>query len=154
MDNIGPLTYAAWIKPDNLDGSKGIVIKDHPTNSWMSSKSFHLEATSFSFEVRGSSNLRKATLWNTAVANQWQHVAVTWDGSENALGVHIYINGVEPGSYRMSNDGISILDDTGAKTVLGKIENDTLMFSGQMDDVRIYNRVLTPNEVSALASIQ
>jgi len=154
LDNIGPLTYAAWVNPNNLTGSKGIVIKDHPTNHWMSSKSFHLEATSFGFEVCGTSNLRKATLWNTAVSNQWQHVVVTWDGSENASGVHIYINGVEPGLYRQANDGISILDDAGTKTVLGKRENGTFMFSGQMDDVRIYNRALTQEEVTELVSIQ
>lgn len=84
--------------------------------------------------VAGSSDL-------TADSNTWYHLAVTVDGSDN---VKVYVNGQENGSgtptlNNFTFDGVTI----GASLATGTNE----YFDGALDDIGIYNRVLTPAEV-------
>jgi hypothetical protein len=80
----------------------------------------------------------------------WHHVAMTYDGSSTAAGVHIYIDGV--------NQTLSVHADGLASSILNS--NDMMVgvdagfggtyCSGTLDDVRIYNRVLSAAEVSSI----
>ncbi len=149
LDNLGPLTYAVWIKPDSLT-TQFIIAKDHQTKAWDVSTALSMTMTSFKFEVKGETSLVRATNWHTAVANQWQHIAVTWDGGASASGVHIYINGSEVESYRTSIDGVALSGDTGTNIRIGAREDGRFMFGGQMDEVSIYDRELSEEEVMAL----
>ena len=72
--------------------------------------------------------------------NQWTHLAGTWDGST----LRLYLGGVEvasqprSGTLEVNNSPLHI----GGNTYNG--EN----FSGLIDEVRIYNRALTPAEIA------
>jgi MSHA biogenesis protein MshQ len=74
------------------------------------------------------------------------HVVLTWNSSTGL--VQIYINGVfyasvTSGTVDVGNtfSRIASIDDTGGTPTY---------FDGTLDDVRIYNRVLTANEIAAL----
>jgi len=78
----------------------------------------------------------------------WQHVAVTGDAVAGQASM--YINGMLVGVTPMPPDGL--LDnlntlDIGARLYQGTY---TLPFTGILDDVRVYNRAITPLEVRAL----
>ena len=83
--------------------------------------------------------------WNTLpLANfpalsSWRYVAVTYDGSFQK----IYINGVEAAS-RAQTGTISVnINDL----LIGQIQAGGQAFQGSLDDVAIYNRALSANEI-------
>ncbi len=81
-----------------------------------------------------------------AVANQWVHLVSV----RTATGIKFYLNGVLAGGnggaatvtpYYGSNPGLGYI---------GMRNNYTFNFKGKIDDVRIYNRPITEQEVIAL----
>jgi hypothetical protein len=73
--------------------------------------------------------------------NTWVHVAVTYDGTD-AKG---YVNSV----YDFTkNKAGTILTDTGSLTFA---QSDDQYFEGTLDDVRLYNRALSPEEIAEIA---
>jgi hypothetical protein len=78
----------------------------------------------------------------------WQYVTETYDGSSLASGCKIYINGVlQPNSIIYNNLAHSIVSPGDLE-----IGNDNTgdFMTGSIDDVRIYNRVLSASEVRQL----
>jgi uncharacterized protein DUF1553/uncharacterized protein DUF1549/concanavalin A-like lectin/glucanase superfamily protein/cytochrome c len=80
---------------------------------------------------------------------EWYHLAVTYDGSGKAAGLRLYVNGA-------LTDAEVVRD-----TLTGSIGTDAALrlgskalgapFVGQIDDLRLYNRALTPEQVEQLA---
>src|SRR3990167_464828 len=78
-------------------------------------------------------------------ANQWYHVVGTYDGNNTRF----YLNGVEDatpasGSGNMTNNS--------ANLEIGR-RDDGYYFPGKIDDVRIYNRALSGDEIKRLYRI-
>ena len=80
---------------------------------------------------------------------EWHHVVVTYDGSSKAAGVKIYVNG-ELQENVVERDTLAgpIANPTPFR--IGS-RSDTIKFKGEMDDLAIYQRALTPGEVRAAA---
>jgi hypothetical protein len=83
--------------------------------------------------------------------NKWAHIAATFDGNTARL----YINGgqVNSGLWRLSN-GLDpniffTIGETMDQNAWGG--NSVEAYNGYIDEVRIYNRVLEPNEIAYLA---
>jgi hypothetical protein len=76
---------------------------------------------------------------------QWMHAAFTFDGTATTM----YINGGPFAPYK----GFSLGPAPQAQIVIGASwRGGGQSFNGFLDDVRIYNRALTPAEVWALAA--
>jgi mono/diheme cytochrome c family protein len=79
----------------------------------------------------------------------WYHVAMTYDGSGTAAGLRLYVDG--------QRAELDVVRDT----LTGSIRTDAPLrlgskalgkpFVGQIDDLRLYNRALTPEQVEQLA---
>ena len=86
-------------------------------------------------------------------ADQWQHVAVTYDGSSRAARMKLYLNGVELPTVilrdRMHKSAAFAGFGAGHFT-LGERFRDRGFKDGEFDELRVYGRDLTPIEVSAL----
>jgi hypothetical protein len=84
---------------------------------------------------------------------QWHHVAITRNSSTGLI--QIYIDGALQVSAT-SETGLksTALGAIGAQLVLssGLVQTGATYFNGQLDDVRIYNRVISAGEVTALAT--
>jgi serine/threonine protein kinase/WD40 repeat protein len=80
----------------------------------------------------------------------WHHVVATYDGSSNAEGVKLFVNG-KPHVTRTSANGLTATIKTTTPLTMGDRGGDQ-SFDGILDDVRIYNRTLTPDEVRVLAN--
>ena len=87
-------------------------------------------------------------------ANQWYHVILTFDGSTSPDTASLYINGVlsatdATGSDVAETDGLAIIrigDDL--CTACG-----TSNWNGNIDDVRVYNRILSSAEITNLYNL-
>jgi hypothetical protein len=79
--------------------------------------------------------------------NEWYHLTVTIKSTEAC----VYINGAKAGCATMTIP----YTYTQSATFLGNSSgtgNQSYPYSGKMDDVRIYNRVLTPKEITFLSA--
>lgn len=77
--------------------------------------------------------------------NSWQHVAVTFDGSN----VRFYINGVLD---RTQSAPITMNNGSGGFR-MGASPASERFYQGYMDELRIYDRAITATEISELAAV-
>ena len=80
---------------------------------------------------------------------EWYHVALTYDGSGKAAGLHLYING-KLHKTEIIQDSLSGVLKTAAELQVG---NKVLgkPFRGSIDDLRLYERMLEGAEIEQLA---
>jgi mono/diheme cytochrome c family protein len=78
----------------------------------------------------------------------WHHVAVTYDGSRAAAGVAVYVDG-RPERLKVHLD---FLNQTFATEHPFRIGAGRDPFRGEIDDVRVYGRRLSPEEVTWIAT--
>ena len=80
---------------------------------------------------------------------EWNHVVMSYDGSGKAEGLVIYANGKRLAVDVVRNALAGPIATDAALTLGGKALGPP--YAGQIDDLRLYNRVLTPGEVEDLA---
>jgi hypothetical protein len=79
---------------------------------------------------------------NTALtANRWTHLAATYDGAA----MHLYLDGREVASFT----GADAIRTSTAALTIGGDPYFGQWFRGSIDEVRIYNRALTPSEIAS-----
>ncbi len=75
--------------------------------------------------------------------NEWYHIAGVYENGD----VHLFLNG---GKESWLNTGIVTRSLSGNLIIIGRTATNYYTFDGLIDDVRIYNRALTAQEVRAL----
>ena len=82
--------------------------------------------------------------------NTWNHFLITWDGSSAASNIHIYINNAEC-SYGIAQNGTgSRGSDAGGNLTIGNSDSGENTLNGSIDDVRIFDHVVTATERSQI----
>jgi hypothetical protein len=140
--NVNELTFSAWINAENWDGTRQIVGKSvHGGCSGRVQYGLFSEAGIFRlrFETEAAAvNIDAPAL---PPANEWVNVAFTNDGAKAT----IYINGVAvvegdvPGPLKTNDDPWRIAQDC---------ERTNYIFAGAIDDVRLWNRALSADELN------
>lgn len=74
----------------------------------------------------------------------WHHICFTID--HDSLTTKAYLNGTESGSAAF----LAPLNDYAGTFYIGAGVASSLYFQGSLDDIRIYNKLLTPDEINAL----
>lgn len=152
-DNIANLSVSFWMKSD-VSTNPGIpVSKGRDASSSLSSWSFQRNGSGqFQFNVWNGSDVQGVATKNGFADTQWHHVVGTYDGAN----VRIYIDGSagtpaaltgtvdSNASYPVCIGGMNA-DSTG--------KCDGSPFGGIVDDVRVYNRTLSSDEVMRLYNI-
>ncbi len=85
------------------------------------------------------------------VLNQWNHYCVVYDGTINS-NLKIYINGIEHIGRELAGTGLTF-NTASVTPEFGHLKdqlNVDYYLTGNLDDIGIWNRVLTPQEVSDL----
>ncbi len=137
----GQLTISMWIKPKSFASSGlGTMIWGNTTRFRLnSSNGKRLEFTSDSFTTSAFAEN------NSMVLNKWSHVVVTRDSSNQA---NFYINGVLSGTANQSSG-------TPSGTTIGGVcesSSSSNRFDGMIDDIKIYNTVLSTTNIINLYS--
>jgi hypothetical protein len=160
INDLTQMTVSAWIYPRTFGGNDRGMIFSKITGGgagWKFSVENSAELNSLSFYHTYDVNyLNSHAVSNSGITlNQWQHVAVTWDGGPNRSNVHYYINGVPIAtSFSSGSDGSTVLgQDASASLGVGENGNGADWFNGLIDDARIYNRVLSNDEIKRLYQI-
>lgn len=149
LSDLGPLTLSAWIKPSKVALGRVLAREDGSRGRWILIAGEKLVfAKDFSQQ-----ELRRETA-NPVPAGVWSHIAATWDGSSQAEQIHLYVNAVEA-SYGVTQDGKGTrMPDAQIPLQIGNRADLTRGFEGAIDELRIYNRVLSAAEIAALAQVR
>jgi Concanavalin A-like lectin/glucanases superfamily len=152
-DTLNPdnVTVAAWVKAADRDGFwNRIADKD-----WRNGYSLSLGGDYNGKKPRGKPEFETSRgevgSGRALTDGQWHHVAATYDGRA----ARCYIDGAVVGSAKVKQPGP--LKKSGWDLCIGNSVVDYgtgefIAFEGLIDEVRIYNRALSPEEIKALAT--
>lgn len=94
-------------------------------------------------------------VWNslpdTVVESEWLHVLASYDSTNIANTPRLFINGQEQ-VVRVQRLPVGKQTLAGGEGFLGDRDTGDRAWDGQMDEVRVYERVLSSDEVSSLAA--
>jgi hypothetical protein len=148
------LTVACWIYPTNLSGEWSTIIHKSNTNRGWLALQIYARADDaptagrpvFRIDWNGnqSNSADEEVQGDIALAtNQWYHIACTYDGAA----MRFYINGTLRGSTAKANATFPSSTQPiwiGANDIWGE------PFRGQIDEVVLYNRALSQEEIQIL----
>ena len=144
--NPNAVTYSAWIKATSFPNAYNTIIS-RSNGSTVYSQYFIKSTGKVAVFVRsggGSDISYNGTGSNTLTAGNWYHVAFTYDSTSGLKG---YVNGSIDGTAA-ANGAISI---TATNIRIGSDPGiASREWNGIIDDVRIYNRALSADEVYQL----
>jgi len=148
LNILDKITLAAWARPIDSSGSAFIVAKWHdPTTEC--SYGVGLADANPRFFLASNDQVTAVTFTDMVVdANAWNHIAVTWDGSS----MQAYLDGF--GSV-YTDSFVGPINSTARPVVIGYNPGygggtGGDYFYGTIDDVRIYDRALSAEEIQQL----
>ena len=146
-NGLSAISLSAWVRNDGGntgDSFAKIVASDHGAASggfdWMINKN----NTSYTLYIAGTGNLSTASTTLPALG-EWWHAAATWETGGN---IKLYINGVEV-TYSTQGSYTGSLTTTN-DVEIGDVSNAVRPWNGGIQNVRIWNRILSDSEVLEL----
>ncbi len=148
LDYLSPFTFAARIRPEAANGA--ILSK---ADDYFEGQGHAL------YLIDGHLRLHVIYRWTDIgmrvesaeklTLERWQHVAVTYDGSRYARGVHMYVDG-RPLKVKILFDELNWPMDIQKPVRIGA--GGGMRFTGGISDARVYNRALTGEEIAAISA--
>lgn len=150
------ITIEAWIKPTAF-GANNFTNSIFCKHSWTQGEMGYVlrcgGSGQLSFNFAGLDSTGTPTSWIDVVSpvsaltlNTWQHVAATFDGDTARL----FINTIQVTAYAFKG---SIVPSTSFPACIGRLSETGVgasrYFSGQIDEVRVWNRAQTQAQILA-----
>jgi hypothetical protein len=145
------MTVEAWVRPESLPVYGGFIGAFEDNNGtqkgWVLGSV--LNHISFGLATVGASdgNGLMTYLQDPAIAvtGRWYHAAAVYDGAQ----MRLYVNGIQAASSSVQSG--DILYDPASRFTIGAYRdaNEFTLFKGTMDEVRLWQKALTPDEIRA-----
>lgn len=148
MENLNDFTISAWLKLEAVQNWVRLFDFGSDTDNYMFLSPRSANTGNFRFAFKNGGDEEAIDTNIRATVGEWIHVALTLEGSAAIM----YIDGVEAGR----NEAITITPSMLGKTTqnyIGKSQWPDPHLNGRVDEFRIYNYALTPNEISQLMDI-
>ncbi|MFN3150382.1 DUF1553 domain-containing protein [Bremerella sp.] len=149
FDNTQSFSYGAWIRPGgNMSGA--VLARMNDGNShrgydlWLQNGNVGMHLIH-----SWPSNALKVVTKTPLKKDEWQHVFITYDGSQESKGVKVFVNG-QPQPVNVEQDSLSATTISNTSLNIGR-RSGSSNFVGEIDNVRMYARQLTEAEVATLA---
>jgi chitodextrinase len=141
LDLTSGMTLEAWVRPSSLGTPWRTAVLKERSGGLAYALYAHTGSRGPSGHAFTGSSEPRARFGTAAPANAWSHLAATYDGAR----IRLYLNGVE----RTSSAASGAISTSSAPLRLGGNTVWSEWFAGLLDDVRVYNRALTPAEIQA-----
>lgn len=158
LDNLPALTICAWVQPEVHN--EAIILVDKTTNGAVGGWDFYLTPEGATYGLGFVNRARVFEETNHVILTnaQWFHVCVTWDGSDGQRvagrieGIHLYADAADLSIDRIDESAHALPESDSANPVrIGDVPTQTdYTYRGILDEVMIFDRVLTPDEISDL----
>jgi hypothetical protein len=145
FDNTLPFTVSAWVYTSST------TIQTY-FSKLLNFYGYELTinfGTGIRFYIKGSNGGSIDLSINGQSENVWQNIVFTYDGSRTALGVNGYVNGVLRTKNITSNNLSSSSVIAQSAQISGRA-GVSQPFNGIIDEIGIWNKVLTEEEVTEL----
>jgi hypothetical protein len=158
LNGLTAMTVAGWVQMDTLTADGGILCTRNSTD-FDGFLFFYDDAAAASgrsdtfglFVENGATQVRIEGATGAATTGAWQHVCVTFLAG-SSTGIRLYVNGVEDANSPSSSIGIT---NSGASAnvqlQIGNAHDFTRDIDGKLAEVAGWNRVLSAEEIAALA---
>ena len=130
---LSNFSYAAWVNP--LDGDSNLFSRSVGGDFW-----FYINVNGGLGWQLGGDNHNFATSNAIVQYAQWNHIAITRDGST----VKTYLNGVETSSHIDSNSSNIAMADP---LQFGNWSGPTYEFNGLIDEIGMFDTSLSQSEI-------
>lgn len=153
FDRNDAFSLSAWIYPTNIKGRRAIFSRmELPEVSFRGYSLQIIDGAAALFLVNSfPDNLLTIQAKNAIEPYQWHHILATYDGQSKADGIQLYVDG------QLQEIGIKI------DTLSESIRTEKFLqvgnghpgakFVGRIDEARIYDRVLSPDEIANLPGL-
>ncbi|MHC4212525.1 MAG: LamG-like jellyroll fold domain-containing protein [Planctomycetota bacterium] len=149
LNGLSGITVSLWVKSDVVNQDRGIFFTSEPSGN---DEELGLRYDIAGATGHGSKGIKasiRTTLGFTQIesssnvqATVWQHLALVW---QSGSGLKLYINGNENLLlYDMGPVGGTVF---GVEKFMLGCGTKSGYWDGMIDDVRIYNRALDPNDI-------
>lgn len=129
-------TLSTWIYADSLgESNSGRIIDNGQTYIRLLTSSGR-----FKLNYSGNNGTNSQSTDSDLGFSEWHHIAVSREGTLYS----VYFNGIFVGSKS------SINTTAGSNLIIGNTADQSKTFNGKISDVRIYDRVLSSDEISTL----
>lgn len=151
FDRNQAFSYGAWIKPTKKEATGAIVsrMEDRPAlQGW----DLWLEKGRLGAHIihKFPQETIKVVSINGLETGKWNHVFVTYDGSGNAGGVKLYVNGVVQQARVFNGAQLKNSIRTKAPLKIGQRNHTSRLDDVLIQDLRIYSRALTTLDLERL----
>ena len=154
FDITDHFSLAAWIKPDSPNGAVVTRMNDRERGKgfgiYLRDGRLHFHITS-----NYADDAIRVDTGKAVEPGRWTHVAVTYDGSVQAAGVKLYVDG-RPVEFKVEQETLyRPFRNAGAvfnePLRIGGGGGEANRFTGLIDDVLVYARALDAGEVAGIA---
>ena len=146
----GGMTISAWILPDNMgEGNEGVLLGKINTTGW-NLRFINGTTNALRFAHAGGALLQRTMANSLLTLDVWSHILLTWDGSNTAANVHIYLNGSEV-TYQTTINGATLSTDADQPLFIGAQPGGVRDWNGSIAEVGIWNVILSAGEITSLA---
>ena len=152
-----PVTCCAWIKLSSTGSSDMIIALGKGQSNWYYGVFVNIRADGLLLAHIGDGTGKSATdqRWKEGTTvltdGQWYHVAAVVRGG---VDMELYINGEnDGGSYGGTGGSLKYAGTNGSSFIGGTTSESigtTSPFDGVIDDVAVFNRALTPEEIEQI----
>src|SRR5207245_7200165 len=149
---LDPFTLAAWVYPKAPNGAIMSSVEDvHEGTGY----GLYLRDAKvrFHYTVRWTDLGMRLETQRPLELDRWHHVVLTYDGKRKASGVKIYVDGQEQPTKILFDAMVWPLDNK-AQFRIDAGDGPEDRFRGTIDEVRVYNRALSPEEAATLPVLE
>lgn len=152
FERTNSFSISAWVKRGSVGTSQIIASKMLASGTYRGWMVWFFSDNTIHFVLRNTletSHLQAVTANTFTSTTNWYYVTVTYNGNSLASGVNFYVNGVLQTQGTPLYNNLSATTITTANANIGS-RNDgaSNLFNGLIDDIRIYNRALSADEIN------
>ena len=146
LDNMNDFSISTWYQVNNTSPQFQFLVSkdlmgDPPNGDW----DFYINYNKVKFDITINTNNNSGTQNSLIQPNTWNHALITRNSSSGLI--NIYINGILENSF---TGYIGPYSNTQKMNFGRQGSSNQHFLNGKLDDIGIWNRVLTPSEVSQL----
>jgi len=151
LENLALKTVMAWVNVD-VTGDQIVMSKRGSSTGWrLQVETGGTELRMMLQQLFSTSNGQWKSANNTITRDTWHHVAAVYDRGDVANDPVFYIDGISVGVTEQTTPVGTAGDNSGVIHYIGrKATGSAIRFNGSLDDLCIYNRLLSSAEIATI----
>ena len=154
--NLNAISISCWIKTEGNNGNYDRIIDCSIGGGERAYRLMFNDADPDKISVGlwdvDDSSIKSLVSATATPVGQWYHVMVTFDGTTDANGVKLYVNNdiTTDGAQGAASSDKNVNDNSSCVLRFGGSTNDANYFTGEIDEVAIWNVALDTDAVAAV----